>query len=302
MTFSQVQYLLEIHRAGSVTQAAKNLFVSQSSVSIALNALEKELGFPIFVRSKKGLVPTPQGADTISHAKRLWESYRLMTSPTQSPHTNVRIACATVPPAQNAFARLVRENHGRNDLSFSFDSCSPETTVSKLQFFDRELVVNLILVPNYLEWETTFQKHGLDVRYLASLPAAILIGKDHPLFHAEHISPADLTDSFFLDYPSKVTSRGLLKAGVMQISDDRILTSTHSAVRNQLIQDGLAVSVSCMFPEDLTRDSGIRYIPLEGLYYKLCAVSNPLQSPVPEVERFIQLLTEELDAAGVSNT
>jgi DNA-binding transcriptional LysR family regulator len=56
---------LEIHRTGSVTQAAKNLFVTQSSVSIALSALEKELGFPIFIRSKKGLTPTPRGATII---------------------------------------------------------------------------------------------------------------------------------------------------------------------------------------------------------------------------------------------
>ena len=42
MTFPQLQYLLEIHRAGSITQAAKNLFVAQSSVSVALSAIETQ--------------------------------------------------------------------------------------------------------------------------------------------------------------------------------------------------------------------------------------------------------------------
>ena len=81
MTFPQLQYLLEIHRAGSITQAAKNLFVSQSSVSVALNAIETELGFPVFIRNRKGLVPTPQGVEAIAHAKRIVESYQLMTTP-----------------------------------------------------------------------------------------------------------------------------------------------------------------------------------------------------------------------------
>ena len=42
MTFQQLQYLLEVNRTGSFTTAAKNLFVTQSSVSNAITSLEKE--------------------------------------------------------------------------------------------------------------------------------------------------------------------------------------------------------------------------------------------------------------------
>lgn len=43
---------------GTITDAAHALFVSQPAVSKALSALEAEMGFPLFVRSKKGLTPT----------------------------------------------------------------------------------------------------------------------------------------------------------------------------------------------------------------------------------------------------
>lgn len=43
MTFQQLQYFLEVHRIGSVTKAAKNLFVSYPSVSVAIANIEKDL-------------------------------------------------------------------------------------------------------------------------------------------------------------------------------------------------------------------------------------------------------------------
>ena len=77
MTFQQLQYLLAIHRTGSVSQAAKELFVTQSSVSIALASLEKELNCRIFVRSTQGLTLTPEGRQVIGHAQRIVESHRI---------------------------------------------------------------------------------------------------------------------------------------------------------------------------------------------------------------------------------
>jgi len=58
VTIQQLQYILEVNRVGTITQAAKNLFVSHSSVSNAIRALEEELGFAVFDRSRQGAVPT----------------------------------------------------------------------------------------------------------------------------------------------------------------------------------------------------------------------------------------------------
>ncbi|MBO5917233.1 MAG: LysR family transcriptional regulator, partial [Oscillospiraceae bacterium] len=39
MTIQQLQYLQEVYRAGSILQAAKNLYVAQSSISSSISAL-----------------------------------------------------------------------------------------------------------------------------------------------------------------------------------------------------------------------------------------------------------------------
>ena len=302
MTFSQLQYLLEIYRVGSVTQAAKNLFVSQSSVSIALGTLEKELGFPVFERGKKGLVPTPKGVDTIAHAKRIVESYQQMTNFDQQPWINVRLLAANIQPAQNAFLRLVRENRGRKDVRFSLRSGSAGIALDGLRFFNLDAAVFVVLEPRFLERKSFFKKEGLELRALGVMPAAIQIGEGHPLFDAPNVSLQDLENDFLLEFPTKVTSEGLLNAGVLQVSDERFLITNHDELRHQLLQEGLAYSISHMLPANENPLDGIRYVPLEGLHYQICVATNPQQPSLPEVERFLELLREELKNVGIQLT
>ena len=96
MTFAQLQYLLELHKTRSFSLAAKNLMISQPSLSLMLKSLEEELGHPIFLRTKNGLMPTEQGIDIINHAAKICESYRSMTTPNPTKTTSVRISAASI--------------------------------------------------------------------------------------------------------------------------------------------------------------------------------------------------------------
>ena len=299
MTFSQLQYLLEIYRVGSVTQAAKNLFVSQSSVSIALGALEKELGFPVFDRGKRGLVPTPKGMDTIAHAKRIVESYRQMTKPAEQPWINVRLLAANIEPAENAFLRLVRENRGRKDLRFSLRSGSAGLALDLLRFFNLDVAVFVVLEPRFLGRQASFKKEGLELHSLGIMPAAVQIGEGHPLFDAPSVSLEDLANDALLEFPTKATSEGLLDAGVLQVNDERFLITNHEKLRSQLVREGHAFAITPMLSVRKNPQDGIRSIPLENLQYHVCVATNPRQPFLPEAERYLELLQEELKDAGI---
>lgn len=297
MTFAQLQYLLEIHRSGSVSQAAKKLFVSQPSISLTLKALEEELGYPIFLRTRKGLIPTSQGAAVIDHATRICESYRLLTAPQPQINTFVRISSASIPPIQNAFMRLIEENRDRRDISFSLTQeldCR-----NNLRSFTLEIGFVLVMSSGYLSQQDAIQKLGLSSRLVATLPGAIRIGKGHRLFHAESISPEDLEDDMFLDSSNSSVSKALLDAGIARIKPNYSIISSQHTVRNELVLRGLAYDITFYMPGQKD-DAAFRYIPLEGLSYKLLAITNPLHPPVPEVDRFMVLVAEELQAAGLA--
>jgi LysR family transcriptional regulator, cys regulon transcriptional activator len=72
MNFHQLQYAVAIARHGlSVTQAATALGTSQPAISRALKALERELGFDLFVREGRAFARiTPQGARVLEYATR----------------------------------------------------------------------------------------------------------------------------------------------------------------------------------------------------------------------------------------
>lgn len=57
MNLEQLVYILEVYKAGSISNAAKNCHVTIPAISQAISLLEKELNTQIFKRSRTGSIP-----------------------------------------------------------------------------------------------------------------------------------------------------------------------------------------------------------------------------------------------------
>ncbi len=57
-------------KTGSLTQAAKSLYITQPSVSHAIKQLEDSLGLSLFIRNSKGVALTPEGATLYSYIEQ----------------------------------------------------------------------------------------------------------------------------------------------------------------------------------------------------------------------------------------
>ena len=70
MTLQQLKYVTTIANIGSISEAAKRLFVSQPSLTKAIKELEKEMGITIFDRTNKGITVSKEGERSLAmHAK-----------------------------------------------------------------------------------------------------------------------------------------------------------------------------------------------------------------------------------------
>ena len=78
MTLRQLKYIIKIVESGSITEAAKQLFITQPSLSNAVKELETELGIEIFNRSAKGISLTVDGAEFLSYARQVEEQGALL--------------------------------------------------------------------------------------------------------------------------------------------------------------------------------------------------------------------------------
>lgn len=74
MTIVQLNYFIAVCDHGSLNMAAKKLFVTQPSLTSAINLLEKEFNLKLFHRSKGGLTLTNEGSYFYERAKLLIES------------------------------------------------------------------------------------------------------------------------------------------------------------------------------------------------------------------------------------
>lgn len=68
-------YIKTIVEAGGVSQAAKELFVSQPSLSQSVKRIEEALGATLFKRTPKGLVLTPEGEEYYKMAGKVLKIY-----------------------------------------------------------------------------------------------------------------------------------------------------------------------------------------------------------------------------------
>ena len=69
--FQSKDYIYEIYRCGSFSAAARNLYITQPAISIAVKKEEQELGQPIFERSSSRLLLTDAGRTYIDAVEKL---------------------------------------------------------------------------------------------------------------------------------------------------------------------------------------------------------------------------------------
>lgn len=71
MRLEQLSYIIEVAKEHNITKAAKNLYISQPTLSNAITAFEEELAIEVFHRSRNGTSLTPIGRVIVSKAQNI---------------------------------------------------------------------------------------------------------------------------------------------------------------------------------------------------------------------------------------
>ena len=181
-TLRQLEYLVAVGQAGSITLAAERLNVSAPSISTAIATLEAEFGLPLFVRKHAhGLSPTPSGREMIRAAVETLASAARLSDLAASARGTVAgrltVGCLLT------FAQIVVPQ-----LRRSFLARYPQVAFHQAALIeglrdaslDAVLTYDLSLPPD------------LEFLELATLPPFVMLGPDHPLAGAAAIHVADL--------------------------------------------------------------------------------------------------------------
>ena len=71
MRIQQLAYLDKIVETGSINEAAKQLYLTQPSLSNAIKELEEEVGIQLLIRSKLGVTLTEDGREFMIYARQI---------------------------------------------------------------------------------------------------------------------------------------------------------------------------------------------------------------------------------------
>ena len=78
MRMEQLKYIAEIAKTGTISGAAKNLYVSQQAVSSSMKQLEEELGVELLVRGASGVTFTTIGHEVAEFARQTMQQHDLL--------------------------------------------------------------------------------------------------------------------------------------------------------------------------------------------------------------------------------
>ncbi|MCI7092705.1 MAG: LysR family transcriptional regulator, partial [Lachnospiraceae bacterium] len=115
MTLKQLEYLIVVAETGSITEAARKLYIAQPSLTAAIHELEKEYDIPIFTRSRKGMELTPEGDEFLGYARQILEQASLVEERYKKKNAVKQRFCVSSQHysfAVEAFVRLLKEYAG----------------------------------------------------------------------------------------------------------------------------------------------------------------------------------------------
>ncbi|MFQ9440850.1 MAG: LysR family transcriptional regulator [Acutalibacteraceae bacterium] len=95
MTLQHLKYAVKVADVGSMNEAAKQLLISQPSLSAAIRALEEETGIDIFKRTNKGVYVTAEGSAFLEHARFIVAQYDYIEHQYVRAHEKKRFAVST---------------------------------------------------------------------------------------------------------------------------------------------------------------------------------------------------------------
>lgn len=196
MNLQYLKYVIEIFRTGSITKAAENLYMAQPNLSAALRDMENEIGIKIFIRTTKGVVPTPEGKDFLTYAQSIIDQVEVLESHySKQKISQINFCISSVRSSMIAeeMASYINGLSNNSGINIRLRECAPFEVINDVNegFSDMGY---LILPENQCEYFMKFLKDKkLCFEQIASSRARILIKKDHPLVNDPNITFAKLT-------------------------------------------------------------------------------------------------------------
>ena len=194
MTLQQLKYVIEVADKGSITEAAKSLFIAQPSLSAAIHDLETETATKIFLRNSRGILITPEGAEFLGYARQVVQQAALLEDKyiaRQAVRQRFSVSTQHYSFTSSAFVELVRAQEGEA-YEFILREGKTYDTINDVTNLRSEMGVIYMSSFNEAVISKMLREANLVFSELFSARPHIFIGRNNPLAGRESVTLEDL--------------------------------------------------------------------------------------------------------------
>ena len=202
MTLQQLRYVDTIASCGTISEAARKVFITQPSLTEAIQTLEEELRFAIFNRSRHGMTLTREGEEFLASARQILSDVDHI----QAKYTGkaVRlpqfaVSCQHFAFAVEAFMDVVKEFQG-DSYDYTLRETATSEIIDDVSSHKSEIGVLYLSKRNERSLGQIFNKEELDFAELFVAHPHVFIGKNHPLAGKRKIKVDALDDYPFISF------------------------------------------------------------------------------------------------------
>ena len=298
MNLKQLEAFVKVVETGSFSKAAKELYLTQPTVSAHISALERELKTRLFIRNTKEVTMSEAGQDLYKYARQMFElecqiaEHFNMRGKNSSSHC-VTIAASTI-PAQYLLPEVLMQFKKRYpDEQFKLIETDSTEVVSQIvnsmadvgftgtvlekkycryiPFYKDKLA---IITPNTEKYRTLLESSKDDISW---------IKKEHIIMREEGSGTR------------KEAQKQLKKAGIETANLDIIASIDNQETIKRSVRQGMGISVlSRLATEEEVRDGQILAFPIpkSDAGRDINLVYNKNAPMTANIERFIKIIKE----------
>lgn len=264
MITDKIEIFLEAADSLCFSAVAQKHYITQSTISRQIRALEKEWGVPLFERTNRGLRLTPEGTIMLDCCRRMEQLCSAALQKAQhlevGKRDRIRLGFLETLDVDQVFMPFLQDFAGKYpnlDITIAYHSFEKLRTGLKKGDFD--VIYTYDFDVKYIEEEVVFDP-------LLAIRPVFLISERHPLYLRAEVRVSDLADEdFFLpgaeDAPGREADlRMILSAYGIRSSRIRFMPNLESVLFQMRAGRGVAMSDDV---SSVCREKGVRCIELD---------------------------------------
>lgn len=260
MTITQVLYVMEVSRHGSISRAAEALYISQPALSAQIKALEMELGCMLFHRTTHGISPTAAGKAFCKSAAPVAKAWEMLQQDTDELKSTIcrqiRIGFDVRALSNDLFDPVAEFFDQHPETSVSFITDMSQNVLEGLEEKRMDLAIGRLPPDGMINHKNRFHISPLLVER-----QCILMAPDDPRSCRTELSFQELQNSIIVSGPEGSIDDFEMKeiCRTYGIQPTRIFRSDDINTVMSLVRNGRGVAFG---PASFARHFGVASVPM----------------------------------------